>query len=241
MSNKTCIIVEDNAEDLSVLLSYVEKVSFLKVKAIANNYSDAVKYLLEHQVDILYLDAQLLNSNNLTGFDILRTIPNAPNTIIMSDKSELAVEAFSVGKSCDFLLKPFSFDRFLLATNRALTVPNIIFQNNNEKFVFFKMGRKFQKFNLNDILYLEAYGIYMKIYQELGKRPMIVNENITSIMAHLDSDTFIRIHKSYIININKLTSFSGNSLFIDTYALPIGISYKPKLDSYLKLFTNLEE
>lgn len=239
MLNKTCFIVEDNKEDLEILLSYIERTSFLKVMGIACNYTEAVKFLLTHDVDLLFSSIHLEAADGFNGFDILKTIPNAPKTIITSKFVESAVEAFNLGTPIDFLLKPYDFKRFLIALNRALSsskTPSI--SETKDKHVFFKMGRKFQKFNITEILFLEAYGLYLKVYLDINKKPYVINETISSITEHLDKNVFVRIHKSYMVNIDKITSFDGNHIYIDSFPITIGASYKPKTDKILKQFIN---
>lgn len=233
--------MEDNEEDKNLLLSFIEKTHFLKVVGIAKNYSEAVSYLLLHPVDILFLDIEISGGDGLNGLDLIKTLPVTPAVIITSNFEKFAVDSYSLGKTSDYLLKPFNFERYLLAVNRALACENSTFVTLKDKSVFFKMGRKYQKFNLDEILYFEAYGIYLKVYTSISKKPFVINESLTGILELFDSSTFLRVHKSYVINIMKIDSFDANHIFIDGFPVPLGGAYKSKVDYLIKLLVNLDE
>lgn len=240
MKKKTCYVVEDNEKDRETLLSYIQKTSFLSLSGTSANYSDAVNFLLTNKVDILYLDVNLSGNDNLTGMDIVKTVPRLPTLIFVSNHSEYAIDSYNLGKSIDFLLKPFNYERFLIATNRAISTVPPASGSNEGAFVFFKIGRKFQKVLLNEVLYFESFGIYVKVCSDLAKQPEVINETISSITKYLDNN-FIRIHKQYIVNINKITGFDSNNIFVNGKPLPIGISYKTKLESLFKVLMNFDE
>lgn len=240
MKKKICYVVEDNREDRASLLSYIEKTPFLNLSGTSATYEAAVEFLLSHTVDILYLDIEL--SDGLTGMDLIRTIPRLPQLIVTSNHSAYAVDSYKLGKITDFLLKPFNYERFLLATNRAISGALSAPPARLDSSVFLKTGRRFQKVDLNDVLWFESFGIYVKVITHLLKhQELVVNETISSITRYLDSRTFIRIHKLYIININKITGFDANTIFVSGKPLPIVISYKAKLESLFKLLMNLDE
>lgn len=241
MKKKICYIVEDNKEDKDVLVSYIEKTSFLSLAGVATGYEEAVEFLYGNQVDILYLDIQLASKNNLNGIDLIKTVAKLPQLIIVSNHSEYAVDSYNLGKTVDYLLKPYDYERFLIATNRAVSNTVSPSPSFMESSVFFKVGRSFQKINLNEVLYFESFGIYVKVITDYTKRPEVVNETISSVLKYLNATNFIRIHKLYIININKITGFDANHIFIDGKPLPIGISYKTKLENLLKLLMNLDD
>lgn len=242
MKKKICYIVEDNKEDRDVLVSYIEKTSFLNLAGVATGYEEAVEFLFGNQVDILYLDIELASKNNLNGIDLIKTVAKLPQLIIVSNHSEYAVDSYNLGKTVDYLLKPYNYERFLIATNRAVSNTSITAAPSSmDTSVFFKVGRSFQKINLTEVLYFESFGIYVKVITDYTKRPEVVNETISSVLKYLNTTNFIRIHKLYIININKITGFDANHIFIDGKPLPIGISYKAKLENLLKLLTNLDD
>lgn len=242
MRKISCFIVEDNKEDRALLASFIEKTSFLSLQGTATNYDQAVKFLLDNHVDILFLDIRLSRSNGMNGIDLLKTAKVLPKVVVVSHHSVYAVDSYEIGKTSDFLLKPYTYERFMVAINRSLSensnpVSGLSF-NQKERNLFFKMGRKFQKFNLEEIEYFEAFGIYAKVYLNSIKKPMVINESMSSLINHLDTKTFIRIHKSYIINIDMIDSFDSKYLFMQGgFPAPIGGSYKAGLDNLLKVFT----
>ncbi len=242
MLKKTCFIVEDNEEDKNLLLSYIEKTQFLSVVGTAATYSDAVSFLLTHPVDILFLDIEISDSNGLNGIDIIKTLTHQSAIIITSNHEKFAVDSYTLGKTTDYLLKPFELNRYLIAVNRALS--NVVmpspFPLLRDKIVFFKMGRKFQRFNLDEILYFEAYGIYLKVYTDVNKKPYVINESLIGVLDHLDKSVFIRVHKSFVINARKIECFDSNSIFIEGFPVPLGVSYKSKVDYLVKLFADLD-
>lgn len=242
MKKKICYILEDNKQDRDFLIAYIEKTPFLSLAGTATNYATAVEYLLSNPVDILYLDIELSKENELNGLDLIRTIPKLPQIIIVSNHSEYAVDSYQLGKTTDFLLKPFNYDRFLIATNRAISgTSSNQTKNSNSSAVFFKVGRKYMRFDLNEVLYFQSFGIYVKVFTDISKNQEVINETISSIANYLDTNTFIRIHKLYVVNINKITGFDANNIFINGKPLPIGISYKTKLENLFKLLMNLDD
>lgn len=239
MLKKTCYIVEDNEADKNVLLSYIEKSPFISIVGSAPNYADAISFLLTYHVDILFLDIEISDSGELNGIDIIKSMSNLPSIIITSNHEKFAVDSYTVGKTSDYLLKPFDFNRYLIAVNRALntSVPSIPILKQNS--IFFKMGRQYQKFNLDEILYFETYGIYLKVYTTLSKKPFVINESLVGIMERLDNSIFIRIHKSFVVNVLKIDSFNANNIILANSSIPIGVSYKSKVDYLVKLFVEL--
>jgi DNA-binding LytR/AlgR family response regulator len=242
MYNRTCYIIEEDQRDLEILLSFISKVPYLTVAGTTTNFSEGFPYLITNSVDILFLNLGEDSGGGLNAYDVLKTIPNLPQTIVTSKKEEFAVHAFNVGIPVDFLLKPFDCNRFLIAVHRAISVNSISNQVLKKgQFYFFKVGRKYQRVDLDMVLYFEAFGIYTKIFSEVNKRPLIINENITSVMENLSRSTFVRVHKSYIVNIDHITSFDIKNVYIDTFPVPIGGAYKTKLDNIKKSISSFEE
>jgi two-component system response regulator LytT len=241
MLKKTCLIVEDSEENKNLLLSFIEKTHFLNVVGTAKSYSEAMSFLLLHSVDLLFLDIEIPDSNGMNGLDILKTLAQPPATIITSSYEKFAVDSYSLGKTSDYLLKPYTFDRYLIAVNRALTTQTPGFPSLKEKTIFFKMGRRYQRFNLDEILYFEAYGIYLKVYTDISKKPMVINESLAGALNHLDKNIFIRVHKSFVINALKIDSFDANNILVNGFPIPLGASYKSKIDYLLKLFAIIDD
>lgn len=229
---KKCLIYESKPGESEILMQYINRTHFIVVEKITTNYQETVAYLLSHSIDLMFLDiSKQTTKSTLDGFDLLKTLINLPKNIITTDFVESAVEVFNIGKSADFLLKPFSFERFLVAVNRALAAytssPRSTSSEKNP--VFFKMGRIFRKFNVSDILYFESYGVYLKLYTDINKKPSVINEAISTICHNLVNGDFVRIHKSYVVNFDRITGFDGKRVFIEDFAISIGVSYREKV------------
>lgn len=234
MQTKYCLIIEDSEVCIDTLTAYLKKLPFFQIVGICKTYAEVVSYLSVHKnIDLIFLDISLAGED-LTGLDILRTIPKLPPVIINTSHTEFAVESYRIGKAADYLVKPYDFDRFLIAVNRALDIKigtkELIFEDH----IFLKKGRKFQRFDYSDIHYFEAYGIYVKVCTSEGIQT--VNETISNLDEKLDSAWFVRVHKSFTINIQKITGFDHNFIFLESEKIPIGASYKADLEGLLRLF-----
>jgi DNA-binding LytR/AlgR family response regulator len=241
MKTITCLIVEDDSCFVEHLSKQIEALSYIKIIGVCKNYDEILLAISSQKVDFILLDIKLESADGLDGLDLLQQNVQLPPVIIISSHPEYAIESYNIGKAKDFLVKPFDNRRLLIAINRALGGPaenNQFFGDNS---VFFKMGRRFQRFDIDDIDYFEGYGIYTKVMCQ--GVPHVINDSLTNLETSLNVKNFMRVHKSYIINLNKLVGFDHNKLYLKNGSVPIGVSYKPKLESLLRLFGNdtLEE
>lgn len=231
MNLRRCLIVEDS-EPFSLLIeSYLKRIPLIQSVKTCTNYYEAVDILSSEKINLVFLD---INLPEVSGLNLLRTFPNLPPTILITSESEYAVESYEIGRAVDFLLKPFDYDRFVLAVNRALSINLSNTSYKDIDFIFLKMGRTLQRFHLNEIDYVEAYTIYSKIIY--NGTPYIVNETISGLENQLESNQFVRVHKSYIVNIKKVTSIDSKYLWLDKKPIPMGKSYKPNFEGFLRLF-----
>ncbi|MVM41644.1 response regulator transcription factor [Spirosoma sp. HMF3257] len=159
--------------------------------------------------------------------------------IITSAYPDYALESYEIGKAVDYLLKPFTVERLQISLTRALqwqNQPTVIEKNE----IFLKMGRKAQRFVFQSIDYIEAFGIYSKVYAD--NQMYLVNEGLTLLIDQLPARLFIRVHKSYVININKITSYDRHTIWLGQTKIPIGRSFRPGLEGLLSVFdTNSNE
>jgi DNA-binding LytR/AlgR family response regulator len=185
-----------------------------------------MQFLNSNTIDFMFLD---INMPKLKGLDFLRTLTNPPKTIITTAYKEHAIEGFELNV-VDYLLKPFSFERLVKAINKvvqteqkATEIKEISTSERGHRF-FIKGEKKYHQIASDDILYIEAYGNYTKLF---FKNEMIVShENISSFEDILSSDNFLRVHKSFIVAINKIKLIEGNRIIIETHKIPIGQTYK---------------
>jgi DNA-binding LytR/AlgR family response regulator len=225
-----CAIIEDEPLAQNILRKYIEDHPALKLTAVCNNAEEAQKVLLRQDVELLFLDISL---PKLSGISFLKTLPHQPLVIFTTAYPEYAVEGFELD-AIDYLLKPFSFERFLKAANKAVQQLNKkeISEQATPSFIFLKADKKVHKVNLDDILYIEAAGDYIKIMTEGGQ--YVVNDTLKGLQDELPPVQFIRVHKSYIISRSKIKFFEGNYVKVGNADIPIGNSYKEEISTRLK-------
>ena len=230
------IIVDDEPLAHDVIESFCELLPHLSLEKHCYNAMEAMQYLNNNTVDFIFLD---INMPKLTGFDFLRTLTNPPKIIVTTAYKEFALEGFELNVS-DYILKPFSFDRLVKAVNKAISeVPKKTSTTNTSVLapvksrLFLKGDKKYHQIHLDDILYIEAYGNYSKVYM---KEEMIVShEKISSFETLIPQENFLRVHKSFIVAVDKIKLIEGNRISIDDHKIPIGQTYKNNVS---KLFTS---
>ena len=221
-----CLIVDDELSSQKVLEHFVRDTEVLSHKATCNNTSDAFKYLqLHNNIDLLLLD---INMPKQSGLDFYAKLKHPPKVIFTTAYPQYAVEGFEVN-AVDYLLKPISYERFLTAINKVLQFNDK--QPSPEAFIMLKENKALHKVYFKDILFLEAYGDYVKVVQE--DKTIVTHSTFKNLIESLPSE-FLRIHKSFSINLAHLSLLSGNQITINDYTLPIGQTYKQKVLNALK-------
>lgn len=233
----SCLIVDDDDTFVKDMSEQLEKLAFVKVTGRCKTYGEILLALKANSIDLLFLDINLESADGLNGFDLLRQSPHLPPVVIVSNTPDHAIESYTIGIAKDFLVKPIDIRRLVLAINRALETDVESGQLVDSKSIFLKMGRKFQRFCIDEIDYFEGYGIYTKVITQEGITH-VINDSLTDLDNMLEGKKFMRVHKSYIINLNKLTGFDHNKLYLKNASVPIGSSYKGKLEGLLRLFDN---
>lgn len=190
---------------------------------IVDNYNEAISALKAFPANCIIVDKNVIDSSELESLYSLGHPQIA--FIVVSDKPEDAVDCFREGVIVDFVLKPFKTERIMLAINRALKQSFLHRQHFlGSEFQFFKVGRVFKKINIKDILFIEAYGLYSKLYFESSK--VIVNESISKVEERLSPLSFLRVHKSYAVNVEKIIEIGANYINVGLNSIPIGPRYK---------------
>jgi DNA-binding LytR/AlgR family response regulator len=220
-----CIIIDDEPLAISIIKSYLKSINNLELMGTFNNPIEALSTIENNEIDVLFLD---INMPQMNGLDFLKTLTVKPLVIITTAYRDYAVESFDLDV-LDYLVKPIPFGRFVKATNKITNrfsklndKSNEIILN-NEPFIFLKVDKKLVKIMLNDILLIESLKDYIKVITIVGD--YLVHKTMTSISNELPSDNFIRIHRSYTVAINKITSVEGNSIEIGKRRIPIGRNY----------------
>ncbi len=212
------LLVDDEFLALQLLENFVKKVPDLEMVAKTKSPIDAQNILNRDNIDLLFLDIQM---PTLSGINLLKNLKNPPLTIFTTAYSDYALTAFDLNV-IDYLLKPFSFERFLQAVYKAKTqLPKSTFPNRKEGSIFLsvKADGKIVKVFFDDILFIEGLKEYVKIV--CATKNIVTFERLKNLEAILSASQFLRVHKSYIINTTKVTSIEGNLLTIGTHFIPI--------------------
>jgi DNA-binding LytR/AlgR family response regulator len=232
-----CLIVDDEYMARQLLEEYVRKVPSLKLLASCENALEAFHLLKTQTVDVVFLDIQL---PHLTGLELVQSLRQKPAVIFTTAYAEHAVEGFRLD-AADYLLKPFSFERFLQALNKAADYVTVHQRPAADKeaiprpdHFFVKSDGKLLKVRFADIVYIEGLKEYVSIYT-YAKQRIVTLQSIKNLEELLPQEQFVRIHKSYIIALAPLTAIAGNQVEIHQKYLPIGATYKEELLKRLKL------
>ena len=222
---KTFIIIDDEPLAHDIIEEYCSMLPHVQLKKNCYNAMDALAYLNKNTIDFMFLD---LNMPKLNGLDFLKTLAQAPKVIITTAYKEHAIEGFELNVR-DYLLKPFSFNRMVKAVNKVVNSQHDAkaWDTNPEAnaFKFFVKGDKKQHYiAANHILFIEAYGNYTKLHLENDM--VLSHETISFYENFLHNKGFLRVHKSFIIAIDKIKVIEGNRIHIDKHTVPIGLTYK---------------
>lgn len=221
------LLVDDEPLALDILESYVEKLPDLELVGRCENAIQANEIIRSGEVDLVFMDIQM---PQMTGIELLKSLSNPPCVIFTTAYAEYAVEGFELNAT-DYLLKPIAFDRFLKAVNKAQESMSKPSESKSEDFFFVKADKKLVKIHYNEILYIEGLKDYVIIKKEEGR--VIALQTMKSLESKLPSDSFMRVHRSYIINVGKIKAVVGNSIEIveagKPKSIPIGKNYKDDL------------
>jgi two-component system LytT family response regulator len=224
-----CIAVDDEPLALEIIVDYISKVPFLKLMRTFDNAIDSIEFIKNNKVDLMFLDVQM---EELTGIQLMHALKERPQVIITTAHDSYAIEGFELD-AADYLLKPISFERFVKSVDKVYNKINpasgesnryITIANPTERFIFVKTENRLQKVAFSDILYIEGQGDYLKIVTTTVK--IMTLQNFKKFESTLPSDNFIRVHKSYLVAINKIESISKNRIKIGNTLIPVSDSYK---------------
>ena len=232
MNIVNCLIVDDEPIARDIIKAYCTHLPALNVVASCENAFDARLELQRQRIDIIFLD---INMPVLDGIAFIKTIKVQPQVIFTTAYKEYALDAFDLS-ACDYLLKPFSLERFMIAIDKAMDALNA---NNpikteedstQQPFIFIKADAKIYKVEFTDLLFAEAQGNYTRIVMTQGVILPVMT--FSSFEEMLPSKLFLRVHRSFIVNKSRITHIEGNRVYIGKYEIPIGSNYK---DEFLRL------
>ena len=224
------IIIEDEYNAIELLKGYIDKVPFLECLESFRNPIEAISFLQNNQVDLIFLD---INMPELSGISFLKAVKQRPAVILTTAYSEYAVESYEYDVQ-DYLLKPISFERFLRSVTKIETDKKDSSENDSvsqPEYIYVKDGYENIRVSVDDILYLEKDGNYITYH--IPEHKLLSRQTIQQALEGL-GENFIQIHKSYIINLKKIESFSTSSVRINDKNLPVGLSFRARLAERVK-------
>jgi len=226
----SCIIVDDEAIAREVIATHLSKINTIKIVAQCKNAIEAFNYISNNKIDLVFLD---INMPEISGIAFAKSINKSIKIIFTTAYRDYAVEGFDL-QAVDYLLKPIAFERLLKAVNRyfevvsqsdATKTKTVTTETND--FIFVRSNRRMLKVDFDAILYIESYSDYIKIH--LPKSVIVTRETISSIEAKLPKKQFLRIHRSYIICVSKIQSFTNEHVIINNVTLTISRTYKKEV------------
>ena len=230
MTTVNCLVADDEPIAREIVENYCTHLPMLKVVASCSNALEAKAVMQKEKIDILFLD---INMPVLDGISFLKTIQHKPQVIFTTAYKEYALNAFDLA-AADYLLKPFSFERFIVAVDKAIerlskppqTQSHVIPEEKKEEYLFVKTDSKIFRVAYKDIIYAEANGNYTKIIT--NQATLMPAITFSAFEHQLPPSLFIRIHRSFIINKSAISHIEGNRVFINAVEIPIGINYKER-------------
>ena len=221
-----CLVIDDEPPARDILKKYIAGVDLLQLAGECSNAVETLSFLQNNFVDLLFLDIKM---PHILGTSFLRTLKNPPKVIFTTAFRKYAVEGFDLN-AVDFLLKPISFERFLQAVNKVMQMDIHVAGNSNplnetlsdqsHPFLYFRADRKMIKVFLEDILFIESLKDYIKVVTT--QKVIISKQSISSLEEMLPKDAFVRVHRSYIIAVNKIDSYNTDTIEIGNKEIPIG-------------------
>jgi len=223
-----CLLVDDEPPALKVLQSYVAQINGLELAGVCSNAIEAIDVLHDKAVDVMFLDIKM---PKIIGTQFLRSLSHPPKVIFVTAYREYAVEGFELD-AVDYLVKPVSFERFLKAINKLKRSGNQhvveeerLYNHNPNAFVYLKSDKVMQKIFIDDILYLESWKDYVKLFFTNGKQ-LLVKQTISAMESLLSEHKFLRVHRSFIISLDKISGYNNTCVKVDVSEIPIGRLYK---------------
>lgn len=236
-----CIAVDDEPLALGLVCAFIEKTPFLELVGRYSSAVEALHALNEHAIDILFLDIQM---PDLTGIELARVLEKSgtqvPRIIFTTAFNHYALEGYRVD-ALDYLLKPFSYEEFLRAASKAKAFYELIRKSdttapiapNKEEYLFLKVEYQLVRVAFDDLLYIEGLKDYVKVHVRTDSRPLLSLISLKSLEEKLPTDRFMRIHRSYIINLDKINAITRSSVQIGSTSIPVSDQYKDVFASYV--------
>jgi len=222
-----CIAVDDEPLALSLMEDYISKVSYLQLVAKCSDAFEAQKALQQNEVDLIFIDIQM---PGLTGLQFIQSLTSRPMIILVTAYEKFALEGFNLNV-VDYVLKPVELARFMQASNKALELYELKHQSkdssaNKPEYFFVNVDYSLVKVMFSDITWIEGLRDYVKIHLKSSSKPLMVRMTVRAVEDELPASNFKRIHRSYVVAINSISSIRKGSVFIGEMELPVGDTYK---------------
>ena len=232
-----CIVIDDEPLAVEILQDFIQKVPFMQLQASYTNALEALQYLNKHETDLVFLAIKM---PDISGIDLVKSLQKKPAGVIFTTAyQEFALEGYNLA-IMDYLVKPIPFTRFLGAATKANEYITAIRNSKKEssapdkKFIFIKTEYKIVKVDLDDILYIEGLKDYSKIYLRDNPKPIFTLQNLKSFETKFSTHQFIRIHRSYIVSVDKINVICKNRVVIGQTDIPISIGFKNNLQEIIQ-------
>ncbi len=224
-----CIIIDDEPLAIEVIKTHIDKLGIFRIVAECSNANESLQYLTSDKIDLMFLDIQM---PGLKGTDFLKTLVNPPKTILTTAYRDYALEGYELN-ALDYLLKPISYDRFVKAINKFLSLESV---NSGEpdkaKYIYLNVNKKVHKILIHEIVYVESIKDYLTVHTLSGD--IVAKHTISAFELMLPENEFMRIHRSYIVSIGKIKGFNAHNIDIGGKELPIGPNYQAQVFEKLK-------
>src|SRR6185295_8194382 len=229
-----CLAIDDEPLALELLEDNISQVPYLGLEGKCNNALEALKFLQEHTVDLIFLDIQM---PGLTGLQFIQSLTQKPMIILVTAYEKFALEGFNLDV-IDYLVKPVPLDRFIKACNKAWELHNLRLRKTESssiepEFLFVNVEYSLLKVEFADILWIEGLKDYIRIYLRSSSKPVITRMSMKAIEEELPASKFIRTHKSFIVSVSAITSVRKNSIFIGAEEIPVGDNYKDAVNTLI--------
>lgn len=229
-----CIIVDDEPTAREILVKHISKIEALQLIAQCENATEAFNCINKNEIDLVFLD---INMPGISGISFAKSINKSIKIIFTTAYREYAIDGFNL-QAVDYLLKPISFERFLKASENYIQLYKKQNLNNhtenNSSFIFIRVDRKMVKIDFDSILYIESLSDYLKIH--CLDKTWITRETITALETKLPNDIFIRTHRSFIVALHKIESYTSEQVIVKESSIPISRSYKETVVEFLAKF-----
>jgi DNA-binding LytR/AlgR family response regulator len=228
------IAIDDEPLALGLVAGYIEKTPGLKLGGKFDNPLEAADFISENAVDLIFLDIQM---PDLSGIEFTRAMDKGPKVIFTTAYEKYALEGYKLD-IVDYLMKPFSYEEFLTAVNKARKLISLEQQATvnveaNNQFLFLKSDYKIRRINFNDILYIEGLKDYVKVFVQNNPKPILSLTTMKLLETKLPAEKFMRVHRSFIVNLEKIETIERSRIVFGKEYIPVGEQYKEKFQEFL--------